>query len=330
MSTARNGGRGGTQQTARAAFGSNLINRCRHILRRRAFLVLLLPALVIYLTLVIYPFLNSLRTSLYDWKGIGAMKFVGLENFKRLLFISPYRDDFFNALKHNGIFFFLSLLMKIVCGLLVSLILAQKLKGASIFRTIYFVPITLSMTVVGYLWGLLLNPQWGVVNKLLTLVGLGKFALSWLGDPSLALPTVVGVHAWRSIGFVVVILHAAILSIPNELFDSARIDGASRFQYARRITLPLLLPTILTVTTLEFIWSMDVFDIIYALTGTAGGPYHSTDVLGLLFYRTAFGGFSGSATEMGMGAAIAVLMFLIILPVSLVITSFRRRTETTF
>lgn len=322
--------KGVKQRTVPNKAGNYLFCRCRLFLRRKAFLVLLLPALIIYLTFVVYPFLNSLRMSLYEWSGIGAMKFVGLANFKRLLFVAPYQNDFFNALKHNGFFFMLSLVMKIVCGLLVSLILAQKLKGASFFRGIYFIPITLSMTVVGYLWGLLLNPQWGIVNRLLALLGLGKFALSWLGDPNTALPTIVGVHAWRSTGFVVVILHAAILSIPSELSDTAQIDGANRFHYAWRIILPLLLPTILTVTTLEFIWSMDVFDIIYALAGTAGGPYHSTDVLGLLFYRTAFGGFGGSATEMGMGAAIAVLMFIIILPISLAITSIRRRTETPY
>lgn len=303
--------------------------RLGRFLQRKSFLLLLLPALALYLVLVVYPFLNSLRISLFEWKGIGAMKYVGLDNFRRLLFVSPYRDYFLGALKHNFVFFGLSFVMKVCGGLAIALVLAQDVRGAGFYRTVYFIPITLSMTAVGYLWGLLLNPQWGVVNNVLESIGLSRFALPWLGDAELALPTVAAVYTWRSVGFVIVVLHAAIVGVPRELRDAARVDGASRLQYTLRIMMPLLMPTIVTITVLEFIWSMDVFDVIYALTGLQGGPYRSTDVLGLLFYRTAFGGFSGSATELGMGSATAVLMFLIILPISLFLTALRRRTEVT-
>lgn len=291
-------------------------------------ILMLLPALSVYGLIIIYPMLSSLRYSLYHWSGVGPMTWTGLSNYAELLLKPPYQTTFLRALTHNCYIFALSIVMKVGLGLFLALLLAQKLRGTAIYRAIVFLPITLSMVAVGFLWKLFLNPQWGVVAELLRAVGLDHLVAPWLGLPETALTTIVLISTWRSIGFVVVVLGAGLLAIPQEVDEAAVVDGATTWQRWLHITIPLLLPTILTVLMLEFIWSFGTFDLIYALEGSLGNPMGSTDVLGLLFYRTAFGSFAGASTRMGLGAAVAVTMFVIILPVSLLLSRLRDRLGT--
>jgi len=295
--------------------------------RDRYYLLLfILPGLVLYTMFVIYPFIASLLLSFYKWAGVGPKIFVGLGNFKELLF-GAFRGDVLNALIHNIYFFTATSILELGLGFFVALMLASNIKKASLFKTIVYIPNMIPMILVGFLWGLFLNPQVGLVNQTLKTIGLGFLARPWLGDATLAFPTIILVNVWRNLGFYVLILLASILNIPNELMEAAYIDGASPWNVVWKIIFPLSIPTFRTLLILMFIWSFNVFDIVYALEGAQAGPFRSTDVLGTLFYRTAFGGLGSGITGMGLGATLSVFIFLIIMPVSILYVHIVERKE---
>lgn len=224
--------------------------------------------------------------------------------------------EFYRALGHNFYFLFLNWTLSIVPGIILALSLAAGLRGSNIFKTIFFIPNTLSIVIVGFLWALLLNPQWGMVNQVLKAVGLDILAKPWLGDTKLALPTIIVITGWRGMGFYVLTFLAAVVGIDGSMLEAGRIDGATESQIIFRLVLPQMVPIITTVTILKIIWSFNIFDIIFAMEGTQGGPAGSTDVLGTLFYRIAFGGLGSSQVGMGLGATVVTLIFLIVFPVS--------------
>lgn len=285
-------------------------------MKKHAYLLMLAPAIVLYVTFIAYPFLNSLLLSLYEWPGIGPKTFVGLDNYKNVLggFMSR---EFYRALGHNVQFFLLNWTLSIIPGFVFALALAAGLRGTNIYKVIFFIPNTLSIVIVGFLWGLFLNPQWGIINQTLRVIGLESLARPWLGSPATALPTIIVVTAWRGMGFYILVFLAAILGLNRNMFEAARIDGAGELQMILRIVLPQLLPIVSTLTILKIIWSFNVFDIVFAMTGAQAGPAGATDVLGTLFYRIAFGGLGSSQVGMGLGATVVTLIFAIVLPVSI-------------
>ncbi len=285
-------------------------------IKKRYLFLFVLPAVILYTTFVIYPFIYSFVLSFYEWPGVGKKIFVGLKNFKDILF-GPFAQEFRNALWHNVYFFIMVTIFEIGLGFLIAVLLVANIRGKRFFQTLVYLPNVISMVLVGFIWNMMLNPQWGLVNKFLKMIGLGMLARPWLGDPSLAFNTIIAVNVWRHLGFYVLVFYAAIISIPPELFDAAYIDGASNFQIIRHIIFPLVVPTMQTLLILLFIWSFNVFDIVYALEGVQAGPFRSTDVLGTLFYRTAFGGLGSTRMDFGLGAAIVVIIFLIVIPVSM-------------
>lgn len=295
-------------------FGANHLSGGKF--KRFSFLWMLLPAFILYTGIIAYPFFYSLVLSLFKWPGVGPKIFVGLANYVNVLtgFMSR---EFYRALWHNFYFFGLSWIFNIIPGIFIAIFLAAGLRGTNFFKTLYFVPNTLSIVIVGFLWGLLLNPQWGMVNQLLRLIGLDFLAKPWLGDTKLALPTIIAVTAWRSMGFYILVFLAAILGLNREMLEAGRIDGASETQLIVRIIIPQLMPVVITLSILKFIWSFNVFDIVYAMEGSQAGPAGASDVLGTLFYRIAFGGLGSTQVGMGLGATVVTLIFLMVFPVSI-------------
>lgn len=294
---------------------------------KHLYLVMVLPALLLYSLFIIYPFARSLQLSLYRWPGVGAMKWVGLQNFADFLFRPPFADMFWRALGHNMTVLGLNLLYSLGVGLFIACILSTRPRGHGLYKTIFFIPHTLSLVITGFLWSLLLHPQWGAINKALKALGLGVLAKAWLGDARLALPSIVTIMAWHNLGFPILVYLAAIGGVPRELHEAAAVDGATERTRFFRITLPLILPALLTLTVFTFIGSFGLFELVYTLQGAEAGPYYSTDVLGTLFYRTAFGGMGSTLQDMGLGAALAVVIFLIVFPVSILATMLQRRVS---
>ena len=273
----------------------------------------LFPALAIYTCFMVLPVLTSFRTSLYEWNGVGEMKFVGFENYIRLFTDSLYKERFFNALKNNGVMFCFIMLFQNVYGLLLAVLLTRGLRGSGFFRTVFFSPVTISVVIVGFLWTLIYNPTWGVINAILKSLNLGQYAIAWLGNEKTALVCVTIAGAWQSIGLSTMMFVAAIQGVSDDVYESAKLDGCGEFRLFRYITLPLIMPTVGMVTVLTFIGNFaNSFDLIYAMQGAIAGPNYSTDVLSTYFYRTSFGAYGSFIPDMGMGSVIAVFMFIIV------------------
>ncbi|MDP9366654.1 MAG: sugar ABC transporter permease [Chloroflexota bacterium] len=321
-----------SRRSTAGGVGTSQVNTRRGALRlsRYTYLLMLAPGLGMYLVFIIWPFVDSIRISFYDWSGLGPMTdFVGLGNYTNLFNRAPIDRQLNNALLNTIQVFALSTVLSTGVGLLFALILSRKVRGARAYQALYFMPNTLSVVVVGFLWNLLLNPQFGAVNAVLRGVGLDALTRPWLGDPNLALPSIIAVSAWANLGFPLLIFLAAILGIPSDLIEAARLDGASELRVIGSIVVPLLWPTMITMIALNFIASINSFELIFAMEGAEGGPFFATDVLGTLFYRMAFGGFGGTYAGLGLGAAaaLATLMLLIVLPVSVLVILFQRRVS---
>lgn len=269
----------------------------------------LLPATLLFVVLLVYPMATALSYSLFEWQGTARGAFVGLGNFAELFTDDRFRGLMTRAFSHNVVFCVATLVVQNTLGLWLAVQL-HKTRARGVLRILFTTPYLVSPLVVGYLWSLMLSPTSGALNSLLKTVGLDFLALPWMGDPKLALPTVVVVIIWQWIGFPILLYSAAIAGLPQELEDAARVDGANEWQRFRSITFPLLAPAIGTVGVLTFIFTMETFPLVYALGGSNGAPAGATDVLGLIFYRTAFQ--SGSINALGRSSAFAIVLFLLI------------------
>lgn len=284
----------------------------------------LLPATVLFTVLLIYPMATALSYSLFEWKGTARGAFVGLGNFAELFTDDRFRGLMVRAFSHNVVFCVATLVVQNTLGLWLAVQL-HKSRSRRVLRVLFTTPYLVSPLVVGYLWSLMLSPTSGALNSLLTTVGLDFLALPWMGDPNLALPTVVVVIIWQWVGFPILLYSAAIAGLPSELEDAARVDGASEWQRFRSITFPLLAPAIGTVGVLTFIFTMETFPLVYALGGSTGAPAGSTDVLGLIFYRTAFQ--SGSINALGRSSAFAIVLFVLIFGGATIANKVLRKRE---
>jgi raffinose/stachyose/melibiose transport system permease protein len=274
-----------------------------------------LPAFILYTLFIVWPLLNAVGYSLFEWRGLVRGQFVGFANFVRLLTQDPWRENLFRAFRHNVFFFVGTMLVQNTLALAFAVLLNGMRRGGRFWQNLFFMPHLLPTVLVGFLWLLILNPLFGPLNKALRELGLGALALPWLGLPETALPTIIGVNAWAWLGFPMMLFLANLGSIPASYLEAARLDGATGWQVFRNIQLPLLRPSLTIVTVLTFIGNFNAFELIFVMTGSQGSPGGATDVLGTFFYRTAF---SGGPDAISMGSALAVLMFGFILTLSLI------------
>ena len=275
--------------------------------------VFILPAAALYTAFMVYPLFDSLRTSLQSAHEGGGTLFVGLSNYVRLVTDSVYAPRFWGALRHNLAFFAIHMLVQNpVALMLAALLSARDLPGRALYRTLLFAPTVLSFVIVGFIWQLILSPLWGITGDLLRLVGLGAYFQPWLGLEGSALVTLSLMSVWQFVGIPLMLFHVALLGIPDELREAARVDGASGWRVFWGIEFPLILPVVGLVAILTYVGNFNAFDLIYTVKGALAGPNFSTDILGTFFYRTFF----GFQLQMGnpvMGATVAGAMFVLIL-----------------
>ena len=280
---------------------------------RRETLVFLAPAVCLYTAFMIWPLADSLRLSLYAEDAVVTRTFVGGENYGTLFGDPLWSDRFWGALANNAIFFGVHFLVQNPVALtLAGLLSRRRLRFRAFYRTVIFIPVLLSQVIVGFIWQLILNPLWGVSQTVLGAIGLGSLYRPWLGLESSALVTLALISVWQWVGLPMMLFYTALLIVPEDLVDAARVDGASEFAIFWRVKLPLILPTLGLVTVLTFIGNINAFDLVYVTQGILGGPNFSTDLLGTLFYRTFFG-FQLQLGSVTMGATVASVMFTIVL-----------------
>jgi ABC-type sugar transport system permease subunit len=279
----------------------------------------LTPAAALLLTFMGYPLVQSLQLAFYKWGGLLPRKFIGLENF-----IELGRDPYFwAALWHTLVFSVLVPAGTVGIGLLLAVAISRQVFGWKLFRVGYYLPVLLSMTVVAALWVRIYEYNYGLLNSLLRLVGLDNLALPWIADVRYSLWSVIVVVIWQYAGFPMVVLLAAIENIPQDLHDAATIDGVTEWQRLKNVILPLVEPVLISVSILQIIASLKVFDVVYVLT--KGGPSESSSVLGTYLYKQAF-----ELSEFGYASAIAVVMFAIIFVLTYLSQRFAKYHEVEF
>jgi raffinose/stachyose/melibiose transport system permease protein len=266
------------------------------------------PAIIVFVGLVIFPVILAAYYGFYRWQGYGApTDWIGLKNYQ-LILTDP---DFHQVLLHNGLIVVLSLVLQGPLAILLALLLNQKIRGRALIRVLIFVPFIISEVIVGTGWSLLLQTT-GAVNDALHHIGLGFLAADWLADPNRALWSLMGIITWKYIGFAVILMLAGLQSIPDELGEAARIDGASYWQVQRHIMLPLLGPTIRIWAFLSIIGSLQLFDLVYIIWGQYIASTAGTSTMATYMVHNG-----RDAGNYGYGNAVAVVMFLVSLIVAL-------------
>ncbi|MEG3614776.1 sugar ABC transporter permease [Isoptericola haloaureus] len=261
------------------------------------------PALAMLAVFVVWPILTAVQMSAYRWNGRGPMEdFVGIGNY-----VSVLTDDvFLDSLLNNLFIVAASIAIQLPLGLAIALLLNRKMWGQGALRTIIFVPYVLAEVVAGVIWFQLLQPQYGLLDTLISAVGLEPPAQGWLGDVDLALWTVMGILTWKFIGLAVILFLAGLQGVPEELYEAAQLDGASWWQVQRKITIPLLGPTIRTWAFLSMIGSLQLFDMVWILT--KGGPANATSTMAIFLVNEGT-----RSNNFGIAGAASVVLFVIAL-----------------
>ena len=271
--------------------------------------IMLLPALVLFVGFIVYPLIYGFIISLNKWDGFGPMKFVGFRNY-----IGVFQDNlFYTSFSHNIIYMFVSVIVKIVLSICLALLLNRKIHGLTFYRTAYFMPVIISFIAIGMMFQFILDPNVGFISPLLVKVGVTKEPILFLGDPKLALFSIIAVDCWKWTGYQTVIFLAGLQTIPGELYESCDIDGASAWQKFWGITLPLLKPVTIINLTLTLMGSFSVFDLVFVMTNGSGGPLNSTHVLLTYMYKITFG---SSNSNLGYGSVVAYIVLAIIIVIS--------------
>jgi raffinose/stachyose/melibiose transport system permease protein len=271
-----------------------------------------LPALLLIGILIFIPLILTGYYGLMDWDGIGAMEFIGLENY-----INAIQDGkFWDSAYHSFLLAVFSTL-SLVIYLAISMILASRIKGADLLRKIYLIPMLLSSVAIAQLWIKVFNPTNGMLNSILMAFGVDD-PPAWLAEPSIVLYAIFIPILWQYAGFYILIYYAALKNIPESLVEAARIDGATPLQIAWKIKLPLIMGVVKVTIVLAVVGSLKYFDLIYVMTG--GGPNGASEVMASYMYKLAF-----ASNDFGYGSAIGFLLLIITLIVTVIV---RKATAT--
>jgi raffinose/stachyose/melibiose transport system permease protein len=275
-----------------------------------------LPALGLYSLLVLLPIAQAAYYSLFDWNGLKPLTdFVGLENYQDAL-----SDPVFHgAVTHNALIIVLSLLIQIPFALGLALLLNRDFPGRVVLRLLFFAPYVIAEIIAGVVFQLMLVPN-GMVDQVLESMGLGSMVPLWLADPDVVMYTLFVIISWKYFGFHMVIMLAGLQNIPREVEEAALVDGASRNQTIRHVTLPLLGPTIRVSVFLSIIGALQLFDLVWATT--KGGPVNASNTMAIYMYDWGF-----RRQQLGYGSAVAVLIFIIALVLALLYQRFVMRRD---
>ena len=283
-------------------------------LRRRTYWVFILPALVTVGAVILFPWVFTLWMSVNEWKVGESRHFVGLANYLRLAGDGRFMDALWHTLSYTA----LSVVAPVVLGTAAALVFNERLPMRGLLRGIFVMPMMATPVAVALIWTMMFNPQLGVLNYLLSLVGIGPQA--WVFHPASVIPSLVMVETWQWTPLVMLIVLGGLATLPAEPYESADIDGATGWQKFRYITLPMIAPFLLLAAMIRTVDALKSFDIIYAIT--QGGPGTASETINLYLYSVAFAYY-----DVGYGSAIAVVFFVLIVALSLVLLHLRQRSK---
>lgn len=268
-----------------------------------------LPLIIFIIIFLLYPIIASLVLSFFKWKGYGELNFVGIQNFIKMFTIDRY---FPIAIKNSIIFSISATFGTVIVGFILAVLIDLKVFLWKFYRFAFFLTVIISIVVTGMLWLRIFDP-YGLVNYLLNALNLADLARPWMGEADMAFAIIIFVTIWQYSGFTMIFFLAGMQNIEEDIYEAARIDGASTFRRIKSITLPLLKNVFAVVIMLQLIFSFKVFDIVWVMTG--GGPAGGTEVLGTYLYQVAF-----RKSQFGGGSVIAVIMFLLALIFAIIYT----------
>jgi ABC-type sugar transport system permease subunit len=266
-----------------------------------------------------YPVVRTFYDSLHLIGPMGRVEFVGFGNFSSVLFTDP---TFWISVRNTAVFTVAGTLLDVFGGLVLALFLFAKVPFVRLFRVIWFLPVLMSYVVVGVIWVWIYDYDWGLLNLLLRVVGLGAFEHSWLGDPATALWAVMGAHLWKWLGFNMIIFLAALHALPEEVLGAAELDNCGWLAKVVYIIVPMLRPTLVNLLVLSFIGKMMIFDLVWIMT--QGGPLWSTETVSTYVYKRAF---DWNTFDLGYPSAIAVIWFAIIIAFVVAMTWLLRQRD---
>ncbi|ARK30137.1 carbohydrate ABC transporter permease [Halalkalibacter krulwichiae] len=277
----------------------------------------LAPALLLYFVFMLYPMLDAVRYSLFDWNGASSsMNFVGLENYAALT-----QDSLFlRSLGHNLLWVVLSLVLMVLPTLVLAVLISKVRKGRMFFRAAFYLPSVLSLAVVGVLWSKIYDPTMGPINTFLRAIGMDFLARNWLGEPFLVIPALVIASTWAFYGLYMILFLAGLQSIDPQMYEAADIDGAGPIRKFWYITVPSLRNTMNVVVSMVIIHALKGFALIWIMT--QGGPFYMSEVVSTYVYKSAF-----SMNQVSYAAAQSVVLGIIIITFTIAFNYYRERTE---
>jgi raffinose/stachyose/melibiose transport system permease protein len=281
--------------------------------KNRIAYLFVLPSILFLVGLIVIPLIRSFQFSFYDWDGLLKPTFIGFENYQELISDS----SFWMALKNNLIFTSFVTTFTVILGFLFAVAIDRRLKGWRTYKFVFYIPVMISMTIVGLLFQKIYEPTYGILNSFLGIIGLESLQSAWLGDPDIVLYSVIATAIWQHSGFTMLLFLTAIEGISPEIHDAATIDGVTGSKRITTIIFPLVKRLVFVVAMLQIIYSFKVFDKIYVMTG--GGPGDASQVLATYLYETAFGKY-----QFGYASSIAVMMTLFVFTFSIIYLYFSK------
>lgn len=283
---------------------------------KKAICFFILPALAWFAAIALIPIAQSAGYSLLEWDGMTTPTFVGIQNYNQLFQDALFYKSIANSLLLAGASVFIQLPLSMV----LALVLASGVRGENAYRTIYFIPVIISSTIIAQLWMKIYHPTYGLLNAFLGSAGLEALQNEWLANPATALPAVIVPMIWQYIGYHMLLFYSAAKSVSPEVYEAARVDGANERQLAWWITLPQIVPMIKACVIFAVVGSLKSFDLIYVLT--RGGPLHATEVPTMLMYTDIF-----SKNQYGYASGIAIFIILECLVLTLLVQKIFSKLE---
>ncbi|ADF39672.1 carbohydrate ABC transporter permease [Priestia megaterium] len=273
------------------------------------------PALLAFCVIVLIPFFTGIYYSFTDWNGVnGTINWVGLDNFKYLFTEDKqFQQSFWITTKYTVV----AIILTNVVGFVLAILVTQMLKTRNILRTVFFMPNLIGGLLLGFVWQFIFVKGFSSIGQI---TGISLFELPWLGDAKTAFWGIVIVSVWQGSGYIMLIYTAALQNVPQELIEAAKIDGASRWQILRHITIPMVAPAVTVCLFLTISWSFKVFDVNLSLTN--GGPFKSTEMLALNIYTEAF-----VNNRYGLGEAKALIFFIVVAAITIIQVTYTKKKE---
>lgn len=297
----------------------------KNLLKSKPQIGFILPGFLIYTIFAIIPIFSAMYYSFFEWPGIGEKTFVGLDNFITLFTDETVAPIFYNALFNNLKYILCIWFVITPVQFILAYILFIKIRGAQYFKLMLFLPYVISSTIIGFFTTLIFDPNIGSLNAVIESMG-GTGGL-WLGDPNMAFKILILVVLWQGIGTGMMIFYSDMQGIPNSLIEASEMDGANEWVKLTKIIFPMSISSFTTNMVMSTIWALAVFDLPFLLGGVTGGADKSLDFVNIMFYRYTFGTALNGKSNMGFGAAISVVMFLVIAVITLVLTQLLKKLE---